>query len=69
MKHSGRRRPQGGTRVEPFPAVGFPNTHGLGNETIYGAEFTLNADETAEGMTLWATNASGQPTMKGTTTW
>jgi 3-methylfumaryl-CoA hydratase len=34
-----------------------------------GAEFTLNADETAEGMTLWATNASGQPTMKGTTTW
>jgi 3-methylfumaryl-CoA hydratase len=34
-----------------------------------GAEFTLNADETADGMTLWTANASGQPTMKGTTTW
>ena len=34
-----------------------------------GAEFTLNADETADGMTLWTANASGQATMKGTAAW
>lgn len=31
-----------------------------------GAEFTMNADETTEGLLLWTANAAGQPTMKGT---
>jgi 3-methylfumaryl-CoA hydratase len=34
-----------------------------------GAEFSLNADETAAGLALWTANAAGTPTMKGTANW
>jgi len=34
-----------------------------------GAEFSVNADETATGMELWTANAAGAPTMKGTASW
>ncbi|MGO9359751.1 MAG: MaoC family dehydratase N-terminal domain-containing protein [Xanthobacteraceae bacterium] len=34
-----------------------------------GAEFSINADETADGLALWTANAAGQPTMKGTASW
>ncbi|WOH83170.1 MaoC family dehydratase N-terminal domain-containing protein [Bradyrhizobium sp. BEA-2-5] len=34
-----------------------------------GSEFSVNANETADGMELWTANAEGQPTMKGTATW
>ncbi|WP_234683581.1 FAS1-like dehydratase domain-containing protein [Bradyrhizobium monzae] len=34
-----------------------------------GSEFSINANETAEGMELWTANAEGQPTMKGTAVW
>ena len=34
-----------------------------------GSEFSVNADETDDGMELWVANAEGQPTMKGTATW
>ncbi|UTD27865.1 MaoC family dehydratase N-terminal domain-containing protein [Bradyrhizobium sp. WD16] len=34
-----------------------------------GAEFSLNADETANGLALWTANAAGTPTMKATATW
>jgi 3-methylfumaryl-CoA hydratase len=34
-----------------------------------GAEFTMNADETPDGLSLWTANAAGQPTMKGTAGW
>jgi 3-methylfumaryl-CoA hydratase len=34
-----------------------------------GTEFSINANETADGMELWTANAEGQPTMKGTAVW
>jgi 3-methylfumaryl-CoA hydratase len=34
-----------------------------------GSEFSINANEIADGMELWTANAAGQPTMKGTATW
>jgi 3-methylfumaryl-CoA hydratase len=34
-----------------------------------GSEFSINANETDQGMELWIANAAGQPTMKGTATW
>jgi 3-methylfumaryl-CoA hydratase len=34
-----------------------------------GSEFSVNADETADGMELWTANSQGAPTMKGTATW
>jgi beta-lactamase regulating signal transducer with metallopeptidase domain len=30
-------------RMDPFPAQGFPNMHGRGHETIYGADFIFTA--------------------------
>jgi 3-methylfumaryl-CoA hydratase len=34
-----------------------------------GAEFSLNANETASGFEVWTANATGQPTMKATVAW
>jgi len=34
-----------------------------------GSEFSINANDGADGMELWTANAEGQPTMKGTATW
>ncbi|MBR0841680.1 MaoC family dehydratase N-terminal domain-containing protein [Bradyrhizobium liaoningense] len=34
-----------------------------------GTEFSINANETEAGLELWAANAEGQPTMKGTAVW
>ncbi|MET3906114.1 3-methylfumaryl-CoA hydratase [Bradyrhizobium sp. S3.3.6] len=34
-----------------------------------GSEFSINANETADGMELWIANAEGQPTMKATAVW
>ncbi|WP_038948229.1 FAS1-like dehydratase domain-containing protein, partial [Bradyrhizobium genomosp. III] len=34
-----------------------------------GTEFSVNANETTDGMELWTANAEGQPTMKGTAVW
>jgi 3-methylfumaryl-CoA hydratase len=34
-----------------------------------GSEFSVNANETENGMELWTANSSGAPTMKGTATW
>jgi 3-methylfumaryl-CoA hydratase len=34
-----------------------------------GSEFSVNADETVDGMELWTANSQGAPTMKGTATW
>jgi 3-methylfumaryl-CoA hydratase len=34
-----------------------------------GSEFSVNANESGEGMELWTANSQGQPTMKGTATW
>lgn len=34
-----------------------------------GSEFSINANEIAEGMELWTANAEGQPTMKGAAVW
>jgi 3-methylfumaryl-CoA hydratase len=34
-----------------------------------GSEFSVNANETGDGMELWTANSAGQPTMKGTATW
>jgi 3-methylfumaryl-CoA hydratase len=34
-----------------------------------GSAFSVNANDNAEGMELWISNADGQPTMKGTATW
>jgi 3-methylfumaryl-CoA hydratase len=34
-----------------------------------GSEFSVNANETEDGMELWTSNSSGAPTMKGTATW
>ena len=34
-----------------------------------GSEFSVNTNETDDGMELWIANAEGQPTMKGTATW
>jgi 3-methylfumaryl-CoA hydratase len=34
-----------------------------------GSEFSVNANETAEGMETWTANAEGQPTMKGVAAW
>jgi 3-methylfumaryl-CoA hydratase len=34
-----------------------------------GSEFSINANEAADGMELWTANAEGQPTMKGTAVW
>lgn len=34
-----------------------------------GSEFSINANEAADGMELWTANAEGQPTMKGTAAW
>lgn len=34
-----------------------------------GSEFSINANETADGMELWTANAEGRPTMKGTAVW
>jgi len=34
-----------------------------------GSEFSINANNTDNGMELWTANSAGQPTMKGTATW
>jgi 3-methylfumaryl-CoA hydratase len=34
-----------------------------------GSEFSINANDTDNGMELWTANSAGQPTMKGTATW
>ncbi len=34
-----------------------------------GADFSVNANETAAGLDLWTANADGVPTMKATATW
>jgi 3-methylfumaryl-CoA hydratase len=34
-----------------------------------GSEFSVNANETGDGMETWTANSAGQPTMKGTATW
>jgi 3-methylfumaryl-CoA hydratase len=34
-----------------------------------GAEFSVNANETADGMELWTANAQGMPTMKAKAAW
>jgi 3-methylfumaryl-CoA hydratase len=34
-----------------------------------GGEFSINANDNGGAMELWAANAEGQPTMKGTATW
>jgi 3-methylfumaryl-CoA hydratase len=34
-----------------------------------GAEFSVNANETADGMDLWTANAQGMPTMKASAVW
>ena len=34
-----------------------------------GSEFSINANETADGMELWTASSQGQPTMKATATW
>jgi 3-methylfumaryl-CoA hydratase len=34
-----------------------------------GSEFSINANETGDGMELWTANSAGQPTMKATATW
>jgi 3-methylfumaryl-CoA hydratase len=34
-----------------------------------GSEFSVNANETDNGMELWTASSAGQPTMKGTATW
>jgi 3-methylfumaryl-CoA hydratase len=34
-----------------------------------GSEFSVNANDTGDGMELWTANTAGQPTMKGTATW
>jgi 3-methylfumaryl-CoA hydratase len=34
-----------------------------------GSEFSVNANETGDGMETWTANSQGQPTMKGTATW
>lgn len=34
-----------------------------------GSEFSVNANETADGLETWTANSLGQPTMKGTATW
>jgi 3-methylfumaryl-CoA hydratase len=34
-----------------------------------GSEFSINANETSDGMELWTANSAGQPTMKATATW
>jgi len=34
-----------------------------------GSEFSVNANETVDGMELWTANSQGAPTMKGTATW
>ena len=35
----------------------------------YGAEFSVNGNETDAGIEVWTANASGAPTMKGTASW
>jgi 3-methylfumaryl-CoA hydratase len=34
-----------------------------------GSEFSINANETDDGMDVWTANSAGQPTMKGIATW
>ena len=34
-----------------------------------GSEFSVNANESGEGLELWTANSQGQPTMKATATW
>ncbi|NEW99102.1 MaoC family dehydratase N-terminal domain-containing protein [Rhodopseudomonas sp. BR0G17] len=34
-----------------------------------GADFSVNANETAAGLDLWTANADGEPTMKATASW
>jgi 3-methylfumaryl-CoA hydratase len=34
-----------------------------------GSEFSVNANETEDGMELWTANSDGVPTMKGTASW
>jgi 3-methylfumaryl-CoA hydratase len=34
-----------------------------------GSEFSVNANETGDGMETWTANSTGQPTMKGLATW
>jgi 3-methylfumaryl-CoA hydratase len=34
-----------------------------------GGDFSVNANDTANGLELWTANADGTPTMKGTATW
>jgi 3-methylfumaryl-CoA hydratase len=34
-----------------------------------GAEFSVNANDSASGLELWTANAQGQPTMKATASW
>ncbi len=34
-----------------------------------GSEFSVNANETVDGMELWTANSESAPTMKGTAAW
>jgi 3-methylfumaryl-CoA hydratase len=52
----------GGTSPKTFDYRGV-------NPLFDGAEFSLNANETAAGLELWVANAAGQPTMKATAAW
>jgi len=48
-----------------------PNTFSYrGVQPLFdGAEFSVNANDTANGLELWTANADGTPTLKGTATW
>ena len=48
-----------------------PNTFSYrGVQPLFdGAEFSVNANDTANGLELWTANAGSTPTMKGTATW
>jgi len=39
------------------------------NPLFDGAEFSINANETGEGLEVWTANAAGVATMKGTASW
>jgi 3-methylfumaryl-CoA hydratase len=40
-----------------------------GMQPLFEGEFSINANETGDGMELWTANSAGQPTMKATATW
>ena len=42
---------------------------GACHQPLFEGKFSVNANETADGMETWTANSEGQPTMKGTATW